>query len=222
MTALLLTLPGGAVTPLLTAQSAAAATATGGTVCMRSATDSVLRWSGATSWTPAGESGAADRIHGGGAGLLRAAPDGSGVYRYQGAGQEWERIGTAGPGAERVVTDDAIHGRTPDGVHRWNTDTSWTRNGGRGTAEQIVSCEAVATTDPVEAGNGGGASCHLSAPFSLSAGLSEVRRRPDLTEVEKILVTQYLVQHWDTVFSLETSVCNAIERARSELVAPVR
>ncbi|MEU3282706.1 hypothetical protein, partial [Streptomyces antibioticus] len=91
MTALLLTVPGAAVTPLLAAQPAVAATATGGTVCMRSATDSVFRWSGATSWTPVGESGAADRIYGGGAGLLRVAPDGSGVYRYQGAGQDWER-----------------------------------------------------------------------------------------------------------------------------------
>ncbi|MFC8277116.1 hypothetical protein ACFUJR_32230, partial [Streptomyces sp. NPDC057271] len=104
---------------------------------MRSATDSVFRWSGATSWTPVGESGAADRIYGGGAGLLRVAPDGSGVYRYQGAGQDWERIGTAGPGSQWVVTDDAIYGRSPDGVYRWNTGTSWTQISGRGTAEQI-------------------------------------------------------------------------------------
>ncbi|WP_338673954.1 hypothetical protein V1460_13425 [Streptomyces sp. SCSIO 30461] len=135
MTALLVTLPSAVVTPLLTAQPAAAAT-TGSTVCLRSA-DGVYRWDGGTSWTQISGPGTADQIYGGGAGLLRAAPDGSGVYRYQGSGQNWQRIGTAGPGSQWVVTDNAVFGRSPDGVYRWDGGTSWTQISGPGTADQI-------------------------------------------------------------------------------------
>ncbi|TLQ45235.1 hypothetical protein [Streptomyces marianii] len=135
MAALLVTLPSAVVTPLLTAQPAAAA-ATGSTVC-RQSPEGVFRWNGGTSWTQISERGTADQIYGGGAGLLRAAPDGSGVYRYQGSGQNWEHIGTAGPGSQWVVTDNAIYGRSPDGVFRWNGGTSWTQISERGTADQI-------------------------------------------------------------------------------------
>ncbi|MEU8523315.1 hypothetical protein, partial [Streptomyces sp. NPDC048577] len=73
LTALLVTLPSAVAMPLITAQPAAAAT--GSTVCSRSP-DGVFRWDGGTSWTQISGPGTADQIYGGGAGLLRAAPDG--------------------------------------------------------------------------------------------------------------------------------------------------
>ncbi|MFJ4014223.1 hypothetical protein [Streptomyces sp. NPDC090026] len=109
-----------------------------------------------------------------------------------------------------------------DGVFRWDEATSWARITSGGSVGQIVPCEAVATTDPVEAGNGGTGGCDTAAPFSLSAVLLELRDRSDLTETEKLLLTQHLVHRWDRVFSLEASVCSAIERAKDELLAPVR
>ncbi|WP_432063831.1 hypothetical protein [Streptomyces sp. C10-9-1] len=58
LAALLVALPGAVVTPLLTAEPAAAAS--GGTVCLTPAAAGVHRWDGGTSWTRTSARGTAE------------------------------------------------------------------------------------------------------------------------------------------------------------------
>ncbi|MEU3282707.1 hypothetical protein, partial [Streptomyces antibioticus] len=181
--------------------------------------DGVYRWNGGTSWTQISGRGTADRIYGGGAGLLRVAPDGSGVYRYQGAGQDWERIGTAGAGSEWVVTDDAVYGRSPDGVYRWNGGTSWTQISERGTAEQIVPCKAPVTTNAEETASTPNQSlCATDTAFDLDDALSVIWDDPELTALQKVLAVQYLTNNWATTVGLEANACKGFADAYAAVV----
>ncbi|WEH38154.1 hypothetical protein [Streptomyces sp. AM 2-1-1] len=75
--------------------------------------------------------GPADRLFGGGGGLVATSPGGGDVHRYLNTPDTWERIG--GPGATFAVTRGGIFGLAPDrsGVYAYTGSSgSWTRIGG--------------------------------------------------------------------------------------------
>ncbi|MFC8277117.1 hypothetical protein ACFUJR_32235, partial [Streptomyces sp. NPDC057271] len=113
----------------------------------------------------------------------------------------------------------AIYGRSPDGVYRWNTGTSWTQISGRGTAEQIVPCKAPVTANAEETANTPNQSlCATDPVFDLDDALSEIWDDPELTALQKVLVIQNLTTNWATTVGLQANACKALTDAYAAVV----